>query len=100
VLAAARETDAIFTLEEHSILGGLGSAVAETLAESRLHVWFKRLGIPPNFTSVVGSHEYLKQTYLLSVEGIVKQIASSLCCWGLSNSDAELSCGAAAARVS
>src|SRR6266567_8973771 len=34
VLAAARDTGAIFTIEEHSILGGLGSAVAEVLAEA------------------------------------------------------------------
>ncbi len=34
VLAAARETQAVFTVEEHSIIGGLGGAVAELLLES------------------------------------------------------------------
>jgi transketolase len=84
VITAARETDAIFTVEEHSILGGLGSAVAETLAESGLHVWFKRLGIPPVFTTTVGSQEYLKDLYSLSVDGIVKQVETSLRTWALS----------------
>src|SRR3989344_1097167 len=37
---------AIFTLEEHNILGGLGGAVAEVLAESKYGGVFKRIGIP------------------------------------------------------
>lgn len=86
VLAAARETTAIFTIEEHSILGGLGSAVAETLAESGLRVNFKRLGIPPVFTTVVGSQEYLKNIYSLSVQGIVNSVESSLRSWSLPTS--------------
>ncbi len=35
VLAVARETEAIFTIEEHSILGGLGTAVAEVLLKRK-----------------------------------------------------------------
>lgn len=45
VLAAARETGAILTAEEHTIIGGLGSAVAEVLAESRVPIAFQRLGV-------------------------------------------------------
>jgi transketolase len=75
VLGAARETSAIVTLEEHSVTGGLGSAVAETLAESsEFRVPFKRLGLPPVFTSLVGNHEYLKEAYSLSVEGIRRSL--------------------------
>ena len=71
ILGAARETAAIVTLEEHSVTGGLGSAVAETLAESsEFRVPFKRLGLPPVFTSLVGNHGYLQEAYSLSVEGI------------------------------
>ena len=89
VIAAARETDAVFTIEEHSILGGLGSAVAETLAESGLRVCFKRLGIPPAFTTVVGRQEYLKDAYSLSVDGIVNRVETSLRSWPLSNPEAK-----------
>ena len=79
VLAAASETAAVVTLEEHSILGGLGSAVAELLAESpRLRVPFKRLGLPPNFTSLVGSQDYLKEAYSLTVDGILRSVAEVL----------------------
>jgi transketolase len=72
VLSAARETGAIVTVEEHSILGGLGSAVAELLSESsHPRVLFKRLGLPPDFTTRVGSQEYLRSVYGLSVDGIL-----------------------------
>lgn len=75
VLEAARETSGIITLEEHSVTGGLGSAVAETLAEfDGARVPFRRLGLPPVFTSQVGSHDYLKGVYLLSVEEILKSL--------------------------
>ena len=75
VLGAARETSGIVTLEEHSVTGGLGSAVAETLAEfNDVRVAFKRLGLPPMFTSQVGSHDYLKAVYSLSVEEILKSL--------------------------
>jgi len=79
VLGAARETSAIVTLEEHSVTGGLGSAVAETLAEfNDVRVAFKRLGLPPMFTSQVGSHDYLKAVYSLSVEEILKSLGPIL----------------------
>jgi transketolase len=49
VLTAARETGAVLTAEEHTIIGGLGSAVAEVLSESGLAVPFKRLGVRDQF---------------------------------------------------
>ena len=77
VLVAARETSAIITVEEHNIIGGLGSAVAEVLAESgNLPITFKRIGIDDTFCSQVGSQEYLRKTYSLSVDGIVKTVQS------------------------
>jgi len=81
VLAAARETSAIITIEEHNIIGGLGSAVAEVLAEcNNSHVSFKRMGIPDSFCSQVGSCEYLQQAYSLSVSGIAKEVQSLMEC--------------------
>jgi len=60
VLRAASETRALVTLEEHSVIGGLGSAVAEILAESiDVRTYFKRLGVPSRFSPRVGSQEYL-----------------------------------------
>lgn len=49
VLAAARETGAVATAEEGTILGGLGSAVAEVLAEAGVCVPFRRIGVNDTF---------------------------------------------------
>jgi transketolase len=71
VLAAARDTRAIVTLEEHSVIGGLGSAVAETLAESGVGpIAFKRLGLASTFASGAGSREHLLAAHGLSEDGI------------------------------
>jgi transketolase len=85
VLRAARETAAIFTLEEHSITGGLGGAVAEVLAESgELHIPFKRIGLPPTFSPYVGGQEYLRARHGIGVADIVSTIGAALtrqrCC--------------------
>ena len=71
VLKAARETAAVITIEEHSIIGGLGSAVAEVLAESRTAVPFRRMALPDAFMLEVGTQEYLRDYYRLSVGDIV-----------------------------
>jgi len=74
VLKATRETNAIITIEEHNIIGGLGSAVAAVLAESaNSRIAFKRIGIKDSFCSQVGSQEYLRNAYSLSVESIVSE---------------------------
>jgi transketolase len=71
VLAAARETRAVATLEEHSINGGLGSAVAELLAETAdVKVPFKRIGMPPIFSPYIGSQEYMLQKHGLDEESV------------------------------
>ncbi|MFY9819839.1 MAG: transketolase C-terminal domain-containing protein [Thermoanaerobaculia bacterium] len=74
VLAAARETGAIFTLEQHSVIGGLGSAVAEVLAESGLTVKFKRIGLPSAFSPRVGSQQYLEAQNGLDEEGVLRSV--------------------------
>jgi len=77
VLAAARQTKAIVTVEEHSIIGGLGSAVAEVLAElGSSHTTFRRMGIKNEFCRQIGSQEYLRGVYGLSVEGIIEVVRS------------------------
>jgi len=73
VLAAAQQTKAIVTVEEHSIIGGLGSAVAEVLAElGNSHVTFSGIGIKDEFCQQVGSQEYLRGIYGLSVDSIIE----------------------------
>lgn len=51
----------IMTLEEHNLIGGLGSAVAEIIATSEKSVPFKRIGINDVFSHYVGSHNYQRK---------------------------------------
>jgi transketolase len=79
VLIAARETGTIVTIEEHSIIGGLGSAVAEVLAEmNNSPITFKRIAMKKPFCSEIGNQEYLREVNGLSVRGIVESIHSLL----------------------
>jgi len=74
ILEAAKETKAIFTFEEHSIIGGLGSAVAEILAESNISVLFKRIGLPDVYPSEIGNWDYLRDVYGFSPNKLVESI--------------------------
>lgn len=68
---AAKETGGIITIEEHSIIGGLGSAVAEVLAEEQLRLPFFRIGIPDTFSKYIGDQEFLKEKYGLTPTHII-----------------------------
>ena len=70
LVEAAKETGAVVTVEQHSILGGLGSAVAESLT-GRYSVPIKMVGIPDTFAES-GSYEELLDKYGLSIYDIVK----------------------------
>lgn len=71
IVAAARETGAVITAEEHSIIGGLGSAVAEVLAE--LHpVLLRRVGVADRFGES-GAGEVLLQKFGLTAEHIFEK---------------------------
>lgn len=74
IFRAAKETTAIFTIEEHSLIGGLGSAVAELLAESRVKTKFKRIALPDAFVNEVGEREYLLKKKQLSAQEITKTV--------------------------
>jgi transketolase len=79
VLQAAVQTGAVFTLEEHSIIGGLGGAVAEVVAEAGVdRLRFKRLGLPSGFSPHVGSQEYLQRVNGLCEEEVSRVIRAEL----------------------
>ncbi|MBQ2754022.1 MAG: transketolase family protein [Clostridia bacterium] len=71
IIKAAKETKAIVTVEEHSIIGGLGSAVCEVLCECE-PVKVKRIGVEDRFGQS-GKPELLFEEYGLTAENIVKQ---------------------------
>ena len=75
IVRAAKETGRIVTVEEHNLSGGLGSAVAEVLAdEGCLNVKFKRLALPDVFVHDVGSQRYLRDIYGLSEQDMERAI--------------------------
>ena len=79
ILDAARETRALVTLEEHSLIGSLGSAVAEALMDAGSGgVPLKRIGLPIKFITEVGSQQHLWDILGLSVDGITKTIGEFL----------------------
>lgn len=68
IIAAAKETGAIVTAEEHSVFGGLGSAVAEVVVD-HAPVPMKRLGVPGIFAPT-GSAEFLLDEFGMSPAAI------------------------------
>jgi transketolase len=75
IVATAQKTGKIITIEEHNLSSGLGSAVAEVLADSQLScVKFKRMGFPDVYVHEVGSQEWLRGIYGLDCKGIADTI--------------------------
>jgi hypothetical protein len=71
VLAVAAATSAVVTAENHSIIGGLGSAVAETLAEAGLGRPLRRIGLADTFAEGARDAPYLFTKYGLSTQHLV-----------------------------
>ena len=72
VLKAAKQTGRVYTVEEHSIIGGLGSAVAELLGE-KCPTKITRIGVKDVFGESGPAKELLHK-YELDAEGIAKRI--------------------------
>jgi len=71
LLQISKQTDMILTIEDHSIVGGLGSAVSDFLSQENPIRIFK-MGIPDEISST-GPYEQLNAKYGLCVEGIIKK---------------------------
>jgi transketolase len=74
VIQATEVTKIVITVEDHTIIGGLGSAVAETLSEN-CPVRLKRMGIADVFTES-GPYDELLDKYGLAVDNIIKTVES------------------------
>jgi transketolase len=72
VVSAAKQSRLVITAENHTVFGGLGSAVAEALAEAGVGVALRRVGIDDVFAES-GSREYLFSRYGLSTQNILEQ---------------------------
>lgn len=75
IAGAATETRHVFTLEEHSVEGGLGGAVAEVMAELEPgHAPLRRIGLRPEFNKTVGDQNYLKSLHGLDESSVLATI--------------------------
>ena len=77
VAAAAKQYDRIVTIEEHSITGGLGSAVAEVMAEHPGKAALVRIGLDDRFADGYGTHEQLRVRNGLDADGILRRLSEA-----------------------
>lgn len=73
ILAEAEGKRKIITFENHNIINGLGSAVAEVLAENGCGIPLIRIGVQDQFGQV-GSYAYLKEKFGLTKEAIIQAV--------------------------
>ena len=77
ILSAIRDTRRIITVEDHSVVGGLGSAVAEVLADSGMACGFKRLGHRDEFAPI-GLHEDIMSIVGIDSNGIIAAVRETM----------------------
>jgi transketolase len=71
IIAAATRARAVVTAENHSVIGGLGSAVAEVMAEEGLASRLRRVGLADTFAQGAQSAAWLFKKYGLSTQDVV-----------------------------
>lgn len=74
----AENFDLIATVEEHNIVGGFGSAVAEVISGLRSHGKLLRIGLNDTYSSLVGNQKYLRAQFGLDAEGIAAAILAEV----------------------
>ncbi|MDC0335706.1 transketolase [Pseudodesulfovibrio sp.] len=77
--AATGKSRVVLSVEEHSIIGGLGSAVAETLMEAGLgNVAFRRIGLPDVYPDHYGTQHQIMERYGIWPEAIIATVKALL----------------------
>lgn len=75
---AAATARALATIEEHSIVGGLGSAVADVLASTRTHPPLLRFGFRETLVDRAGSHAHLLASHGVTADAIAQAVLQTL----------------------
>jgi transketolase len=78
LLSELKDLKAVFTIEQHNVSGGLGSAVAEILMESGFKGLFKIFGFPDKYPLEIGDTKYLEKKCGFTPEEITKHILDIL----------------------
>jgi len=75
ILDCARSTYGVITIEEHTVDGGLGGAVAECCLEAGVFPQiFFRIGLRQGFSTIVGDQQYLRKQYQMDSSGIIHKV--------------------------
>jgi transketolase len=77
ILKAVADTRRILTVEDHNVIGGLGTAVADVIAASGRGCAFEKVGIPDVFTPH-GYPEDLMHNYKIDTDGIIEKVREIL----------------------
>ena len=76
---ASEETGGIIALEEHTVIGGLGSAISEYCLQNSVRPnFFISMGLKDIFSSVVGDQKYLRKVYGIDCQAIVDEVKVQL----------------------
>ena len=79
VKQCAKQFDLIVTCEEHNVIGGFGSAVAEVMAEMpERKAYLVRIGLQDLYATKVGTQKYLREQYGICASEIVKKIEENI----------------------
>lgn len=76
---ASIETGGIISVEENTIIGGLGGAIAECCLESNYRpFFFKRIGLQDCYSSIVGDQNFLRSYYDIDFKSIVESVKKQI----------------------
>lgn len=74
LIKSIENSNRVVTLEEHSIFGGIGSIVCETLAQEDILIPLKIIGIPDTYRSEVGNREMLRSLDKIDIFSVITTI--------------------------
>jgi len=79
VRKACNETGGIITIEENNLVGGMGSAISETVLDNNFQPKvFKRIGLQDEYSSIVGSQNYLRSLYKIDSISIIDKVKRAI----------------------
>ncbi len=78
ILSCMEQFETIVTCEEHNVIGGFGSAVAEVMAEQKNRkASLIRIGLEDRYAVLVGNQKYLRDQYGMSASKIAQRIEAA-----------------------
>ena len=81
IIDCAHKYDFILTVEEHQVMGGFASTIADVLSEDKeKHAILVRIGMQNVYTSAVGSTDYLRKVYKMDSKSIAETFLENKLC--------------------